>query len=115
MDWQGSPLALYGGQFVVKGVEAAKPAVPLAPAPVGAPALGNFAPALATMDPLVSIRDSRFALQMHDLEDDAMTEQTSRTDDDILHDAFSFLNNDAADASDEDEIVWDLRYFLLPQ
>lgn len=45
-----------------------------------------------------------------------MTEQTSRTDDDLLHDAFAFLDQgsgaeDMDDAaSDEDEIVWDLRY-----
>jgi hypothetical protein len=51
-----------------------------------------------------------------DVEDDAMTEQTSRTDDDLLHDAFAFLDQgsgaeDMDDAaSDEDEIVWDLRY-----
>jgi hypothetical protein len=49
--------------------------------------------------------------------DDAMTEKTSRTDDDVLRDAFSVLNYgedaDAADASDEDEIVWDLRYAPL--
>ncbi|KAJ6526425.1 hypothetical protein B0H19DRAFT_547008 [Mycena capillaripes] len=122
---EGSPLALYGGQFVVKGVEAAKPvegrgvrvgsgivptAPPFVPAAVSAAArLHHQVP----VDALASIR----ARAMHDAEDDdAMTEQTSRTDDDILHDAFSFLNQagsesegGAAEASDEDEIVWDLR------
>ncbi|KAJ7435226.1 hypothetical protein B0H11DRAFT_2257413 [Mycena galericulata] len=110
---EGSPLALYGGQFVVKGVEAAKPVAPAAPlrTPALAPVLRNAIAGFAPADPLASIRDSRLALQM-DLEDDAMTEKTSRTDEDLLHDAFSFLNHNddaAEDASDEDEIVWDLR------
>ncbi|KAJ7083470.1 hypothetical protein C8R44DRAFT_903908 [Mycena epipterygia] len=113
---EGSPLALYGGQFVVKGVEAAKPVAAVGvgvvpPAPNPRIAVSRALPANLAADKLALIRDSRVA--MPDLDDDAMTEKTSRTDDDILHDAFSFLNQegseDAADASDEDEIVWDLR------
>ncbi|KAJ7625666.1 hypothetical protein FB45DRAFT_921994 [Roridomyces roridus] len=90
VELEGSPLALYGGQFVAKGVEAAKPVVP---------------------DPLSTIRDVRFALQTAEVDEDAMTEKTSRTDDDILHDAFSFLNNAPTeeDEASDDEIVWDLR------
>jgi hypothetical protein len=62
-----------------------------------------------------SHRSARALRDDLDLDDDAMTEQTSVTDDDILHDAFSFLNrtgseSKAAEASDEDEIVWDLRH-----
>ncbi|KAF7336129.1 hypothetical protein MVEN_02160100 [Mycena venus] len=103
---EGSPLALYGGQFVVKGVEAAKPAAGVVPpAPVF-----THQPPRPTTTPLASIRAR--ALR-DDLDDDVMTEQT---DDDILHDAFSFLNRAgseseaAEEASDEDEIVWDLRH-----
>ncbi|KAJ6616729.1 hypothetical protein B0H10DRAFT_1948893 [Mycena sp. CBHHK59/15] len=134
---EGSPLALYGGQFVVKGVEAAKPTaaaggeVPVSAvvAPVGRLAAALKTPAdnlpsnIAAMrnsslaavrdSKLASIRDSRLTMRAGgDEEEDAMTEKTSRTDDDILHDAFSFLNNgeaEAAEASDEDQIVWDLR------
>ncbi|KAJ6603347.1 hypothetical protein DFH09DRAFT_898944 [Mycena vulgaris] len=116
VELEGSPLALYGGQFVVKGVEAGVfggGVVPLAPA-LAAGQAGSREPAAAA-DTLASIRDSRLAMRGVQ-EEDAMTEQTSRTDDDILHDAFSFLNRDGseseaadADASDEDEIVWDLR------
>ncbi|KAJ7192466.1 hypothetical protein GGX14DRAFT_595803 [Mycena pura] len=127
VELEGSPLALYGGQFVVKGVEAAKP---VASAPVSAARedpstlAGSVRPGapqtpvralaaksvagLSPSDKLASIRDSRLA--MHDIEEDAMTEKTSRTDDDILHDAFSFLNKEGTlEESDEDEIVWDLR------
>jgi hypothetical protein len=70
-------------------------------------------------DPLASIpRDVLYSRKLAIREDDEMTEQTSRTDDDILHDAFSFLNraesetqSEVAEGSDDgDEIVWDLRY-----
>ncbi|KAJ7026802.1 hypothetical protein C8F04DRAFT_966014, partial [Mycena alexandri] len=110
VELEGSPLALYGGQFVVKGVEAAKPAggTTAHPAPAQIP---------IPIPPQVQKRTTRFEPPPpveRDDEDDAMTEHTSRTDDDILHDAFSFLNqaeseSGAAD-SDEDEIVWDLRF-----
>ncbi|KAJ7722823.1 hypothetical protein B0H16DRAFT_1334514 [Mycena metata] len=110
VELEGSPLALYGGQFVVKGVEAAKPAggVTTHPVPAQIP---------IPIPPQVQKRTTRFEPPPpveRDDEDDAMTEHTSRTDDDILHDAFSFLNqaeseSGAAD-SDEDEIVWDLRF-----
>ncbi|KAJ7078721.1 hypothetical protein B0H15DRAFT_532588 [Mycena belliarum] len=103
---EDSPLTLYGGQFVVKSIEALVPAA--GPIPSVLPR--------AAADALASIRGSRLAM---DIEDDAMTEQTeqtSHTADDILHDAFSFLNQaqegsegGVADDSDEDEIVWDLR------
>ncbi|KAJ7793681.1 hypothetical protein B0H14DRAFT_2622579 [Mycena olivaceomarginata] len=88
--------------FVVKGVEAAKPAAGVVPpAPVAADAHHQ--------DALASIR-ARALRNDLDLDDDAMMEQTSVTDDDILHDVFSFLNrtgseSKAAEASDEDEII----------
>ncbi|KAJ7652481.1 hypothetical protein DFH06DRAFT_536413 [Mycena polygramma] len=109
---EGSPLALYGGQFVVKGVEAAKPVGATATSVLQPSSAPVFVPAAVRLRQLVP--EERLA-SFHDIDgqdDDAMTEQTSRTDDDILHDAFSFLNraeSEAADASDEDEIVWDLR------
>ncbi|KAJ7485823.1 hypothetical protein FB451DRAFT_1083325, partial [Mycena latifolia] len=108
---EGSPLALYGGQFVVKGVEAVVPAALVGGVSVGfVPHATPAAPAPAAAEKLASIRDLRLA--MHGLEEDAMTEKTSRTDDDILHDAFSFLNQEGSEplgSDDEDEIVWDLR------
>ncbi|KAF8205198.1 hypothetical protein K438DRAFT_1964285 [Mycena galopus ATCC 62051] len=127
---EGSPLALYGGQFVVKGVEAAKPAgvVPPAPVPfstqkhyvpVGGqqPALNpNAQPYSYTHTHIYTPLEIAMDADDLDAEDDAMTEQTSRTDDDLLHDAFSFLNraesgSEAAEDQDasDDEIVWDLR------
>jgi protein SMG7 len=39
-------------------------------------------------------------------EDDNMTEITSRTDEDVLRDAFRFLDTSA---EEDDEIVWDPR------
>jgi protein SMG7 len=48
-----------------------------------------------------------------DPDDDNMTERTSRTDDDVVRDAFKFLNTegDIEDMDeDEDEIVWDPRH-----
>jgi protein SMG7 len=39
-----------------------------------------------------------------------MTEITSRTDEDVLRDAFRFLDTST---EDDDEIVWDPRYVLL--
>ncbi|KAJ7354377.1 hypothetical protein DFH08DRAFT_804298 [Mycena albidolilacea] len=126
---EGSPLVLYGGQVVVKDVEAAKPAagvVPPAPVFTHQPAVARSATAYPQVavdahqqHALASIRARALRddldLDDLDLDDDAMTEQTSVTDDDILHDAFSFLNrtgseSKAAEASDEDEIVWDLRH-----
>ncbi|KAJ6489891.1 hypothetical protein C8R45DRAFT_992076 [Mycena sanguinolenta] len=130
---EGSPLALYGNQFVVKGVEAAKPAgvVPPVPTPFFTQAQKQYAPGGVQPPAMnVSVRmginansarmQQELAMDVDDLEDDAMTEQTSRTDDDLLHDAFSFLNraeseSEAAedeklsDDEDGDEIVWDLR------
>ncbi|KAG5644016.1 hypothetical protein DXG03_009231 [Asterophora parasitica] len=56
---------------------------------------------------LASIRDTRQSRLNQD--DDNMTEITSRTDDDVLRDAFQFLHA-SPDGDDEgDEIVWDPR------
>jgi protein SMG7 len=49
-----------------------------------------------------------------DPDDDNMTEGTSRTDDDVVRDAFKFLNTeedveDMDEEVEEDEIVWDPR------
>lgn len=51
------------------------------------------------------IRDSK--IEAEALEDDAMTEATSRTDDDIVNDAFKFVGlGGMEEEDDEDEIVW---------
>ncbi|KAK7039786.1 hypothetical protein R3P38DRAFT_3468803 [Favolaschia claudopus] len=101
-----SPLAMYGGVFVVKGVEAV---VPAAPAPQSQSRL--YQPQ--------AVRQ-QLAAQDDEYDDDARTEKTSRTDDDLLHDAFAFLDQSDAGVSsvsedgddedeDDDKIVWDLR------
>ena len=62
---------------------------------------------------LATIRDTSLDLLPKDPDDDNMTEHTSRTDDDVVRDAFRFLNTegDIEDMDeDEDEIVWDPRY-----
>jgi hypothetical protein len=61
-------LALYGGHFVVKGIEA------VAVGGAQASAAQVQAQAGETQD-----------------DDDAMTEKTSRTDDDILHDCYGYI------------------------
>ena len=64
---------------------------------------------------LATIRDTSLDLLHKDPDDDNMTEGTSRTDDDVVRDAFKFLNTegnieDMDEDEDEDEIVWDLRH-----
>ena len=82
----------------------------------------SFAPEGAVDDPVIpirqqqllaTIRDTSFGLLPKDADDDNMTERTSRTDDDVVRDAFKFLNaeEDVEDMDEEeDEIVWDPRY-----
>jgi hypothetical protein len=55
---------------------------------------------------LAAVRD----ISPMDHEDDNLTEVTSRTDEDVLRDAFRFLDTSA---EEDDEIVWDPRYTLL--
>ncbi|KAK7044309.1 hypothetical protein R3P38DRAFT_3258482 [Favolaschia claudopus] len=98
-----SPLAMYGGVFVVKGVEAIVPA----------------GPQNRLYQPQLGIQQQ--TAQDDEYDDDAQTEKTSRTDDDLLHDAFAFLDQSDAgvssvsedgdddDDEDDDKIVWDLR------
>ncbi|KAK7013256.1 hypothetical protein R3P38DRAFT_2546463, partial [Favolaschia claudopus] len=98
-----SPLAMYGGVFVVKGVEAVVPA----------------GPQNRLYQPQLGIQQQ--TAQDDEYDDDAQTEKTSRTDDDLLHDAFAFLDQSDAgvssvsedgdddDDEDDDKIVWDLR------
>ena len=60
---------------------------------------------------LPSIWDTSLGLLPKDPDDDNMTERTS-TDDDVVRDAFRFLNTegDIEDMDEEeDEIVWDPR------
>ena len=62
---------------------------------------------------LATIRDTSLDLLPKDPDDDNMTERTSRTDDDVVRDAFKFLNTeeDVEDMDEEeDEIVWDPRH-----
>ena len=62
---------------------------------------------------LATIRDTSLDLLPKDPDDDNMTEGTSRTDDDVVRDAFKFLNTEEdvedMDEDEEDEIVWDPR------
>ena len=54
-------------------------------------------------------RNTSLDLLPKDPDDDNMTERTSRTDDDVVRDAFKFLNTegDVEDTDDEEEeIVW---------
>lgn len=62
---------------------------------------------------LATIRDTSLDLLPKDPDDDNMTELTSRTDDDVVRDAFKFLNTEEdaeEEDEDEDEIVWDPRH-----
>jgi len=64
---------------------------------------------------LVDIRNSSLELHPKDLDADDMTEQTSRTDDDILREAFKAVDNPEviADEEDEDQVVY-MRSSLSP-
>ncbi|KAJ7160379.1 hypothetical protein C8R46DRAFT_1286139 [Mycena filopes] len=116
VELEDSPLALYGGQFVVKGVEAVKASAPAASAaiaiPIPVPPQVQALKRTTRFEPPPPLPAEPERGDDDEDGDDAMTE---RTDDDILHDAFSFLNQaesesgSAAVESDEDEIVWDLR------
>ena len=61
---------------------------------------------------LATIRDTSLDLLPKDSDDDNLTEGTSRTDDDVVRDAFKFLNTeeDVEVDEEEDEIVWDPRH-----
>lgn len=67
---------------------------------------------------LASIRDTSLGSRIQsDADDDNMTEATSKTDDDVLRDAFQFLNATSKpedEDEDEDEIVWDPRAPVSP-
>lgn len=88
---QGSPtpLAIYGNQFMIKGVEARPQR------------------ADGSMEPI--ILDTAKYQALGDPDDD-MSEITSRTDDDVVRDAFRFLDNADRDTNDDedgdDEIVY---------
>lgn len=100
---QNSPLALYGNRFVLKGVESV-----VQPLPIGR-AGENSLPQQSSL--FATIRDS--SLIFRDSDEDAMTEQTSRTDDEVVRDAFKFLDGSDRDVDtddQDDEIVWDPRY-----
>ncbi|KAJ3809794.1 hypothetical protein F5876DRAFT_43157 [Lentinula aff. lateritia] len=81
---ENSPIAIYGNQFVLKGVESQ-----VQPIPSGNGSIPSFR--AAEIDP----------------EDENMTELTSGTDDVLLRDAFGHLNEGASDEDEEDQIVWD--------
>jgi protein SMG7 len=80
---------------------------------VTAPLLADVEAAPDVEQLLATIRDTSLDLVVKDPDDDNMTEGTSRTDDDVVRDAFKFLNTegDIEDMDeDEDEIVWDPRH-----
>lgn len=89
---QNSPLAIYGNQFVVRGVESQ-----VQPIPTILPLHSSE----TYMHSVLSL--SRNVIPRADLEDDAMTELTSNTDDSVLRDAFGHLNDED---DGDDEIVW---------
>jgi protein SMG7 len=57
---------------------------------------------------LDTIRDTSLGSLLKDSDDDNIMEGTSRTDDEVVRDAFSFLNEDIDE--EEDKIVWDPRH-----
>ena len=82
---------------------------------VTAPLLAEVEAAQEVEQLLATIRDTSLDLLPKDTDDDNMTERTSRTDDDVVRDAFKFLNRegdveDMNEDEDEDEIVWDPRH-----
>jgi protein SMG7 len=80
---------------------------------VTAPLLTDVEAAQDVGQLLATIRDTSLDLLPKDPDDDNMTEGTSRTDDDVVRDAFKFLNTEGNIEDmdeDEDEIVWDLRH-----
>ncbi|KAG6919120.1 hypothetical protein DXG01_008927 [Tephrocybe rancida] len=98
---ENSPVAMYGSVFSVRD-EIVEPQFP--------PSAQAEAVPIGQQNLLVSIRDTR-RLDTEP-EEDNMTEVTSRTDDEVLRDAFNFLhapNDDNEDDDEEEEIVWDPR------
>ena len=91
---------------------------------VTAPLLTNVEAAQDVDDPVIpvrqqqqllaTIRDTSLDLLIKDPDDDNMTERTSRTDDEVVRDAFKFLTEGDIEGmdedEDEDEIVWDPRH-----
>ncbi|KAJ7594373.1 hypothetical protein C8J56DRAFT_745711, partial [Mycena floridula] len=99
---ENSPLAVYGNRFMLKGVEA------LPPLTEGA---GSF-PNKHILD---SIRDNRMIRS--DTEDDELTELTSKTDDEVVRDAFRFLDTsdrEEASVGDDDEEEDEVLYPRAP-
>ncbi|KAJ8082176.1 hypothetical protein PM082_008023 [Marasmius tenuissimus] len=91
VDMENSPLTLYGNQFMLKGVEAQAQPVPIS-------------------DPihLSDMEDDSDAILNATVDQDSITGDTSRTDDDPVRDAFSHLDDDEEEEED-DEIVWNPR------
>ncbi|KAF9078548.1 hypothetical protein BDP27DRAFT_15877 [Rhodocollybia butyracea] len=88
VEMENSPLAIYGNQFVVRGVESQVQPIPsMLPPTINQPVSPAF----------------------REQEDDAMTELTSNTDDAVIRDAFTHLNEGDDDDDDDevDRIVWD--------
>jgi protein SMG7 len=80
VQMENSPLAIYGNQFVLRGVESQVQPIPTMPTTL---------------------------LTGTELEDDAMTELTSNTDD-VIREAFEHLDKKEIEEDDDvDEIVWD--------
>ncbi|KAG6820008.1 hypothetical protein H0H93_006554 [Arthromyces matolae] len=101
-----SPIALYGSSFAVRD-DVVEPQVPST-----AHTEGNNN-TIGQQNLLATIRDTRRVDR--ELEEDNMTEVTSRTDDEVLREAFNHLNapgtDNEVDEEEEDgeEIVWNPR------
>ncbi|KNZ81029.1 Protein SMG7, partial [Termitomyces sp. J132] len=100
---ENSPVALYGFVFSVRD-DIIEPQLP----PTTRAEESNVP--IGQQNLLTSIRDTRRVDK--EPEEDNMTEATSRTDDEVLREAFNFLNAPGQDNEvddEEDEIVWNPR------
>ncbi|KAG6889930.1 hypothetical protein C0995_013454 [Termitomyces sp. Mi166 len=99
---ENSPIALYGSVLSVRDDIIEPQLPPTTQAETNVP--------IGQQNLLTSIRDTRRVDK--EPEEDNMTEATSRTDDEVLREAFNFLNAPGDDKEvddEEDEIVWNPR------
>ncbi|KAK7040720.1 hypothetical protein VNI00_009626 [Paramarasmius palmivorus] len=97
-EMENTPLALYGSVFMLKGVEAGKPPVPSSDQSLEDPEYDLEGSEL--------LDEAMRTVRQNGDRQDSMTEETSRTDDDPVQEAFHHLDNQM---DEDDEIVWDPR------
>ncbi|KAL0945768.1 hypothetical protein HGRIS_012057 [Hohenbuehelia grisea] len=116
-ELEGSPLAIVAGRFVVHGaldISTATPTFSLQKnVPGSADSSVNPIPPASQQKLMDEIRNESLAIREGiRVEDDSLTENTSRTDDDPVGDAFRQVLGDEElgdEDEDEDEIVWNPR------